>query len=158
MNRLAQFALTAFLALFFSIQLYLTVNGGFLWPFSSHRLFSQLPKTQKTIVQAVLEDAKGNIFIVHPGRVIPIEYSRCSGLVRNLFNSGTPFQKKSLLSYLIKRLNENPWDAFDEMYSSIKSPSGAPFISLKFENHIIEFQEGEYPRSIQLKERRSLFP
>ncbi len=158
MNKFAQLALTALLALFFSIQFFLTIHGGFCWPFSSHRLFSQLPPKLKPIVQAVLQDADGNICIVHPGKVIPIEYSRCSGLIRNMCTSGTLSQKASLHEYLLKRINIKPWRAFDEMYSPVKSPNGAPFVTLRFETHIVEFQEAEYPQSKHIHQRIKIFP
>lgn len=158
MNTFSQLALTAVLVLFFSIQFSLTIHGGFFWPFSSHRLFSQQPPARKPIIQAVVEDVEGHICIVHPGKVIPIEYSRCSGLVRNLLRSGNTEQITAFHHYLLKRINEKPWIAFDEMYSSVRSPTGAPFVSLKFENHLIEFRERAYPQSIYIHERRSLFP
>ena len=148
MNPLAQWALTASFIFFFSIQFYLTVCGGFCWPFASHRLFSQLPPQKKPIVQVVVTDSDGNVLIVHPGKVIPIEYSRCSGLVRNI----TEAQKKFLHAYVLKRLNEKPWLAFDEMYSSVKSPTNAPFVSLQFETHVVDFP------NLHIHQRIKLFP
>ena len=158
MKRSTQIALTAFLVLFFSVQFHLTVFGGFFWPFASHRLFSQLPLMKKPIVQAIVEDTDGNICVVHPGKVIPIEYSRCSGLVRNMYSNGTDLQKSLLVDYLLKRINERPWWAFDEIFSSVKSTTGASFTNLRFETHTVEFIELEYPHSIQINERMTLFP
>ena len=145
------------LLLFFSIQFYLTVFGGFLWPFSGHRLFSQRATQQKTIVQAILTDANGKEMAVHPGRAIPIEYSRCSGLIRKLHQGGTEEQKQRLCAYILKRLNKRPWWAFDEMFASIR-PLDSPFTQLRFEHHTIQFHPKPYPESIELQKREVLFP
>lgn len=157
MNGFAKALLSTLLILFFSIQFYLTLFGGFLWPFSGHRLFSQRATQQKTIVQAILTDAQGQEYAVHPGKAIPIEYSRCSGLIRTLHQKGTEEQKQKLCEYLLKRLNENPWWAFDEMFSAIK-PFNAPFVHLSFEHHTIQFHPKPYPESIELLERKVLIP
>jgi hypothetical protein len=142
---------------FFAIQLYLTLFGGFLWPFSSHRLFSQLPGKTKYIVQIRLIDEYNDTYIVHPGRVIPIEYSRCSGLIRNVYNGNNSLQKEQLYNYMIKRVNERPWFTFDEMLPmanpkgkvinlNIDARSAAmrdyekrSFSSLNVEEHLIQF-------------------
>lgn len=158
MNKFTRCFLIAFFFLFFSLQFYLTLFGGFFWPFSSHRLFSQLPQNPKPIVQAIFVDAKGHEIAVHPGKALPIEYSRCSGFIRKLAKEGTPQQKMFLLDYLLKRVNERPWRAFDEMYSAARSPSGAPFIHLRFETHLVEFKKAQYPDSIIVKERTALLP
>lgn len=155
MKRSTQIALGSFLFCFFSIQFYLTIFGGFFWPFSSHRLFSQLPEMKKPIIQAVLEDAEGNIYTVHPGKVIPIEYSRCSGLVRNLYRNGNKEKKTLFVNYLLKRLNEKPWHAFDETYSPIKSLPAAPFKKLSFETQVVEFKDRTPP---ELLDKITLFP
>jgi len=123
-----------------------------LWPFSSHRLFSQLPLVEKPIVQAKVEDADGYVQFVHPGRVIPIEYSRCSGLVRNIFRNGTSKQKSLLSEYLVERLNKQPWGPFDEVFSAVSSPTGAPFIRVEFEIHVVTFA----PRQVNVLRRESL--
>lgn len=157
MDKAVKGLLISLFILFFSIQFYLTVFGGFFWPFASHRLFSQQPLIEKPIVQAVLEDTDGHILYVHPGRVIPIEYARCSGLVRNLASKGTKEQQKALIVYLLKRLNTGGWIPFDEMFASAKSPTEAPFTSLRFETHVVEFKELPYPQSLQHKERIVLF-
>ncbi len=158
MKRFERIALSSFLVLFISIQFYLTLFGGFFWPFSSHRLFSQMPLKKKPIVQAVLEDAEGNICIVHPGKIIPIEYARCSGLVRNLTKKGVNDQQAKLVNYLLARINENPWWAFDEMFSAVKPPKDKPFVKLKFETHVVEFEEGERSGSLKVHDRMAMFP
>lgn len=158
MGRRSKSALLLLLALFFSVQFYLTLFGGFLWPFSGHRLFSQLAPKQKVIVQAVLTDSEGRTYFVHPGRVIPIEYSRCSSLVRNLYASGHREKQEKLCEYALNRLNGSPWTAFDEMFSAMKPPPSAHFTALHFEHHLIEFQPVQFPDSIRLLERRRLFP
>lgn len=158
MSKALRRLLTSLFILFFSIQFYLTLFGGFFWPFASHRLFSQLPLMEKPIVQAVLEDAEGNLFFVHPGRVIPIEYARCSGLIRKLASMGSREQQQTFIEYLLKRLNTGGWYPFDEMFASAKSPTGLPFTSLHFETHVVEFKELPYPQSVQQKERILLFP
>lgn len=94
--------LIIFLVAFFSIQWKLTLFGGFFWPFSSHRLFSQQADSHKEIVQAVVVDRQGVKQYVHPGRVIPIEYARCSGLIRNLAKHGTPAKKRGLVPLSFK--------------------------------------------------------
>ncbi len=151
-------ALILFLAVFFSIQFKLTLFGGFMWPFSGHRLFSQLAVPQKTIVQAVLKDSEGKIYFVHPGRAIPIEYSRCSSLVRKLYAEGNKDKQQLFCSYLLKRLNNAPWWAFDEMFPAIRPDPPAHFVEIHFEHHAIEFRQLPYPDSIHRLERRPLFP
>lgn len=99
MNLITKSILSIGLLAFVATQLYLTIFGGFLWPFSSHRLFSQLSTPRKTIVQAVLVDSNNNTYTVHPGRVVPIEYSRCSGLIRNVCTKGSPEQKQYLRQF-----------------------------------------------------------
>lgn len=158
MDKALRGLLTTLFLLFFTIQFYLTLFGGFFWPFASHRLFSQLPMNPKPIVQAILEDSAGNTLAVHPGRVIPIEYSRCSGLVRHLAARGTTAQQQALINYLLKRLNQGGWKPFDEMFISAKSPSGAPFTTLRFETHVVEFKERPYPDSLEVLQRSPLFP
>lgn len=158
MDKVLRGFLTALFFFFFTIQFYLTLFGGFFWPFASHRLFSQLPMNPKPIVQAILEDSEGNILSVHPGKVIPIEYSRCSGLVRNLCATGTAEQQQAFINYLLKRLNAGGWKPFDEMFHSAKSPSNAPFTTLRFETHVMEFKELPYPDSIEVIKRSPLFP
>lgn len=157
MNRVAKALLTTLLILFFSTQISLTLFGGFLWPFSGHRLFSQRATLKKTIVQAILIDHQGREYAVHPGRAIPIEYSRCSGLIRTLYQRGTKEQQQKLCLYLLKRLNENPWWAFDEMFSAVRPIQGS-FVHLRFEHHTIRFHSKPYPVSIELLERKELFP
>ena len=138
---------------FFLIQFKLTVFGGFFWPFSSHRLFSQYPKNQKSIVCAIVTNKEGFIFSKQPGRVIPIEYCRCSGLVRNIASNANSGQTKLFLQYLINRVNHSPWWAFDEML-----PSVDPFIEdLWFETHLIEFHH-EHPPYLRLLESERLLP
>jgi hypothetical protein len=129
--------LIIFLIAFFSIQWKLTLCGGFCWPFTSHRLFSQQADSHKEIVQAIVQDRNGNLQCVHPGRVIPIEYARCSGLVRTLAKNGTQAQKEAFCAYLIQRLNYQPWRAFDEMLPPVTS--SAPIVSLTFELHDVDF-------------------
>jgi hypothetical protein len=158
MNSLAKTSLIAFLVSFFTIQFYLTVFGGFLWPFSSHRLFSQSPSPQKEIVRAIVTDSAGNISEHHPGRVIPIEYSRCSGLIRKMAKEGSPEQKETFCAYLKNRLNTKPWVAFDEMYSAASPTDGACITKVHFETHLIQFVENNYPNSIQTLEVRELLP
>lgn len=158
MNLITKSILSIGLLAFVATQLYLTIFGGFLWPFSSHRLFSQLSTPRKTIVQAVLVDSNNNTYTVHPGRVVPIEYSRCSGLIRNMCTKGSPEQKRYLHNYLLTRLNQNPWYPFDEMFGSVRSIDNAPFVTLSFEHHLIEFDEHHYPNSIITHQRTILFP
>lgn len=150
--------LILFLVLFFAIQWKLTIFGGFLWPFSSHRLFSQQAPLKKTIVSAVVSDRDGNIQYVHPGRVIPIEYARCSGLVRNLVKAGSQAQKEAFQQYLLNRLNSNPWWAFDEMYASVRSPTNAPFTSIHFEEHELDFSAYCYPDPVPVTTTRRILP
>lgn len=158
MTKKVKILLGLFLVVFFSTQLYLTVFGGFLWPFSGHRLFSQLGARKKTIVQAVLTDAEGYQYFTHPGKVIPIEYSRCSGLIRKLYAEGAGIKQKTFCQYLLHRLNTAPWHAFDEMFPAIRPHSQSKFVQLHFEHHDIEFLPDSYPNSIRLVERRHLFP
>lgn len=156
MNPLTKTGLTALLVGFFYIQFSLTLFGGFLWPFSSHRLFSQLPTQRKEIVQAILTDANGNQTIHHPGRVIPIEYSRCSGLIRKMAKESSLEQKNLFCAYLIKRLNYNPWWAFDEMFSSpIRT---VPFTKIRFETHVIEFDYSSKNERYKRLEQKILLP
>ena len=135
--------------LFFAIQWHLTLFGGFCWPFSSHRLFSQLPsighrrrdyrRATKKIIQIVVTDESGRGYTVHPGQVIPLEYSRCTGLIRRIYYNGTLLQKKLLHEYMLDAINNHPWSSFDEMFSSIKSTS--KFISLSIEEHTVSLAE-----------------
>lgn len=152
-KQFTSYGLIVLFLLFFSVQFYLTIFGGFLWPFSSHRLFSQQPRNEKLIVQAVLEDTNGNTYVVHPGRVIPIEYCRTSGLVRNIYMNGTNEQKEQFVKYLLKRLNEAPWRAFDEMFKAIEPKDRASFKTLRFESHRVEFLD-----TLKVKSTEVLFP
>jgi len=158
MSRLRKISLSFFLICFLTVQLKLTLFGGFLWPFSSHRLFARMPEMNKQTLQAVVEDANGDIQSVHPGRVIPIEFCRCVGLVRNIFTNGSDFQKEQLQKYLLERLNQKPWWAFDEMYPSVKSPTEAAFVSLKFETHELDFTSYSYSTSLPVKQKQHLYP
>lgn len=153
MNSFAKTILAVILILFFSVQFYLTIYGGFLWPFSSHRLFSQHPTSQKEIVQAVVTDSRGNEIVCHPGKVIPIEYSRCSGLIRKLALAGSKEQKTLFCRYLVERVNHNPWWAFDEMQSALQLDS--PAKSIRFETHIIQFTDRGI---IKLETKEQLLP
>jgi hypothetical protein len=149
--------LIGFLIAFFSIQFFLTIFGGFFWPFTSHRLFaSQQSKMQKSIVRAAVTDEKGVTQYVHPGQVIPIEYSRCSGLVRNIFEKGTINQKEALHHYLLNRIVTQPWWAFDEMLHAVESSS--QIVSLKFEIHEIDFNKYAYPNFPPSINSKELFP
>lgn len=156
MGSFGKTTLITFVLAFFSIQFYLTFFGGFLWPFSSHRLFSQSATMHKEIVQAVVTDTNGHVTYHHPGQVIPIEYARCSGLVRKLAKQGSKEQKRLFCAYLKKRLKEQPWRAFDEMYSSAHTQFGVA--DVRFETHSIQFIEDAYPNTIVKLKAENLLP
>lgn len=136
MFRLTQSRLCTAGVLFFAVQFYLTLFGGFLWPFSSHRLFSQLPERTKWIVQARVTDTQNVTQYVHPGRVIPLEYSRCSGLVRNIFKSS---HKLPFRNYVLSRINKEPWTTFDEMFPMVQASPSSMFTSVAFVEQLVEF-------------------
>lgn len=129
---------------FFGIQFYLTLYGGFLWPFSSHKLFSSYPEETKKIIQI----GTNNSFYLHPGNILDIEYSRCSGLLRNIFYKGTEEQKEKLYSYLLQSLNYEHRNTFDEMFRKINIMTS----NLTIEEHLIKL---EYP--IKILDKRVLY-
>lgn len=141
MYNFVDISLTLVMLLFFAIQWHLTLFGGFLWPFSSHRLFSQLPpKNYKTVLQVVVTDQHGNNKTVHPGQVLPLEYARCSGLLRQIYYYGTHQQRKYLYNYMLDVINHYPWKSCDEMMASVKSSS--MFVSLSIEEHTLRLEPG----------------
>lgn len=134
--------------LFFSVQLYLTIFGGFFWPFSSHRLFSQLPERAKFIVQVRLFENNGTSHLVHPGKVLPIEYARTSGLIRDIYNHGTSEQKEHLYKYMLWRINQEPWFTFDEMFPMVYNSN---WTSLVIEEHLVEF-DGNSSHDLEVRQ------
>ena len=126
-----------FFILFFIIQFYLTLFGGFLWPFSSHWLFSQYPKLTKNIIQIGINHTS----YLHCGNILDLEYSRCSGLIRNIYQFGTVEQKQKLYQYLLYNLNYKTRFTFDEMLPKVTILTN----SITIEEHLISLS---YPIKI----------
>lgn len=140
------------LALFFVLQttqLVLVRLGYRLWPFCSYDMFAQRAVPRPRTLQVTLTDDRGDAVQVQPGNVLPVEFFRANELLYEVFVRGQDRQRKrQLASDILRRLNEEPWSAFDETWAARAAQKGRRFVSLEVE--LLEQGLLRAPRGLEL--------
>lgn len=140
------------LALLFALQttqLILVRLGYRLWPFCSYDMFAQRAVATPQTLQVTLIDDQGDATGVHPGAVLPIEFFRANELIYEIFVRGQDSERKQRLAAdILRRLNEEPWPAFDETWASSTPRSKRRFVALEVE--LVQQGFRRAPRGLEL--------
>lgn len=140
------------LALFFALQttqLVLVRLGFRLWPFCSYDMFAQRAASNPQTLQVTLIDDQGDATRVHPGAVLPIEFFRANELIYEVFVRGRDSERQQRLAAdILRRLNEEPWAAFDETWAASAPRGKRRFVALEVERVEQGFRRA--PRGVEL--------
>jgi hypothetical protein len=132
MGRSRQLWLANFLIVFFFIQLFHTFVNVNHWPFCSYNMFNVTTPSRVITLKAILYQADGSRQTVSPGRILPIEFFRANNLVSEVYRKSDQREVQDLLSAdIIFRLNNAPWGAFDETFSSARPIGDSPFTGIE---------------------------
>jgi hypothetical protein len=97
------------------IQLTLTLINRNAWPFSSYNMFNFVPAPKGYIPKVEVHFEDGSVVRTDVAELMPLEFFRTNGLLQaHIYESNRP-GADNIADFLIDYLNQNEWEAFDEM-------------------------------------------
>jgi hypothetical protein len=149
----------AALGVWLAAQVAQSVTGRNTWPFSGYDMFSELASGELWTWRAALREADGGEREVELERLFPVEFFRAPGMATRLFlGPETAAAKAEAAERLLRRLDEAPWGAFDEVAAAPRARIGSAgfvgFVGLRLDAVRLELGRGADGREL---ERRPLF-
>jgi hypothetical protein len=144
-----------------------------IWPFCPYDMFA-FPTDYNVIYhRIVLTEADGTQQVVDPGNVLPVEFFRANVLFALLFGSGSDRRmqrwygvgrdenlKRTICQAALRRLNSDPWRAFDETFAAARPRSrgaAARFVAMTVVLDHYDFARYDPDRPLTPARRETLF-
>ena len=153
MNQLSQRkreTLTALLVIFFCAQLLHTLFNVNNWPFCSYNMFNFVTPLQTKIIRVALHLDDGGQQLVAPGNILPLEFFKANSLIVNVYGVSADERRKEQLSEMIlRRLNSDPWPAFDETYRAARAPHGSKYVGFDLVLNAEDYSQYKYGEELR---------
>lgn len=112
-----------------TVQLICTAIDLNFYPFCSYNMFNSIPADHVWQFRVNVIDGNGDSQSVHPGRLMPTEFFKASYVLEKIFVNPAvaPETKRAVWHRIVRRLSEQRWQGFDEIYPALPWKAGSTF-------------------------------
>ncbi|MFJ9762448.1 hypothetical protein ACIRUY_01410 [Streptomyces erythrochromogenes] len=120
-------------ALYLGVQFWHTMKNRNTWPFCAYNMFNYTLPERWVQMRVVLYAQDGTaVGPTDPWCLLPVEFFRVVSLMDQVFFSGGDHElREEFCRKTLRRINNSPWEDFDEVRAAPKSPTGRPFVALE---------------------------